>query len=35
MDPITDELVDQAREGYRMFREHDPAFLDGIDPEVE
>ena len=34
-DPITDELVRQTRDGYRMVREHDAAFLDNIDPGVE
>jgi len=34
-DPITDELVVLARDGYRMFGEGDPAFLDNWDPEIE
>jgi ketosteroid isomerase-like protein len=34
-DPITEELVGQAREGYRMFRDNDPAFLDTMDPDIE
>jgi hypothetical protein len=34
-DPITDELVALARDGYRMFVEGDPAFLDTWDPEIE
>jgi ketosteroid isomerase-like protein len=35
VDPINDELVELSREGYRMFREHDPAFLERLDPEIE
>jgi ketosteroid isomerase-like protein len=34
-DPITDALVERARDVYRMFVEQDPAFLDALDPEVE
>ena len=34
-DQITDELVQQCQDGYRQFRENDPAFLDTIDPDVE
>src|SRR5262249_8839308 len=34
-DPITDELVVLARDGYRLFREGDPAFLETWDPEIE
>lgn len=34
-DPITDELVVLARDGYRMFGEADPAFLDTWDSEIE
>ena len=34
-DPITEEVVELARDGYRMFRENDPAFLDRLDPEIE
>jgi uncharacterized protein len=34
-DPITEELVEQARANYRLFSDNDPAFLDGIDPDVE
>jgi ketosteroid isomerase-like protein len=35
VDPITEELVEQSRDGYRMFRENDPGFLDRMDPEIE
>ena len=34
-DPITDELVEQSREMYRMVREHDVAFLDSLDLALE
>ena len=34
-DPITDALVEQSRDVYRMFSEQDPAFLDALDPDVE
>jgi len=35
VDPITEEVVRLSRDGYRMFRENDPAFLDRMDPEIE
>lgn len=35
MDPITAELVERSRDGYRMIRENDPTFLDLVDPNVE
>jgi uncharacterized protein len=35
VDPITDDIVELSRDGYRMFRENDPAFLDRLDPEIE
>ena len=35
VDPITEELVAQSRDAYRMFRENDPAFFDLVDPDVE
>ena len=35
VDPITEELVAQSRDAYRMFRENDPAFFDAVDPDVE
>ncbi len=34
-DQITDELVQQCQDGYRQFRENDPAFLEAIDPDIE
>jgi ketosteroid isomerase-like protein len=34
-DPITEELVASARDGYRLFGENDPAFLDAWDPAIE
>ena len=34
-DPVTDELVEQSRAGYRMLREGDASFLDLLDPDVE
>ena len=35
MDRITDEHLARSREGYRLFRQQDPAFLDHWDPEIE
>jgi ketosteroid isomerase-like protein len=34
-DVVTDEVVQRAKDGYAMFQRHDPAFLDGLDPEIE
>ena len=34
-DPITDALVEQVRDVYRMFLAQDPAFLEALDPDVE
>jgi hypothetical protein len=35
VDPITEAVVGLSRDGYRMFRENDPAFLELLDPEIE
>lgn len=35
LDPVTDEIVELVRDGYRMVLEGDPAFLDSMDPDVE
>lgn len=35
LDPITDELVEQTRDWYRMAKERDPEFVERIDPEVD
>jgi ketosteroid isomerase-like protein len=35
VDPITEEIVALSRDGYRMFREGDPGFLEFLDSDVE
>jgi len=35
VDRITDDHLARSREGYRMFRAQDPAFLDDWDPQIE